>query len=410
MRMRKFFVICIIAVFGFVTSAQAETLNTLEIVSAQQQTVTSFTPFTDGIAGSLALADLGSDGTAEIIVGAGFGMSPTVRVLRQDGSIIGDFLAYDQAFKGGVNVATCDLDGDGINDIITGAGFTGGPHVRVFNNLGKATGVNFFAYAQNFHGGVNVACGDVTGDSVPEIITGAGLSGGPHIKVFTNTGALLTETFLDMTNTSSGAYVSVANLDTDTPLEIIASTMTNSDAVAYSYLNNQLIVASTPPPASHPHLDSTETETSVTTSITANTKIFTLHAPSLLGDTALSKSIRVDLSEQRLVAYQHGIPVNSFLVSTGVRNHPTPLGTTTITDKIPIMDYRWYYGLGNPNNYNLKNVKWNLRFKPYYYIHSAYWHNNFGHVMSHGCVNTSLSDAEWIYNWATVGTTVTIAN
>jgi lipoprotein-anchoring transpeptidase ErfK/SrfK len=74
------------------------------------------------------------------------------------------------------------------------------------------------------------------------------------------------------------------------------------------------------------------------------------------------------------------------------------------------MDYTWNYGVGNPNNYSLPDVKWNMRFRNHYYIHSAYWHNNFGQPMSHGCVNTSIPDAEWIYSWADVGTTVEIKN
>ena len=53
-------------------------------------------------------------------------------------------------------------------------------------------------------------------------------------------------------------------------------------------------------------------------------------------------------------------------------------------------------------------IKWNLRFKPRYYIHTAYWHNNFGHRMSHGCINTREADAEWIYHWAEIGTPVVI--
>lgn len=408
--MRTFFVFSFMAVFGLVTSVHAEIQNPLKIVDAQNQIIGSFKPFVDANAGSLAVADLGNDGNAEIIVGAGFGMTPTVRVLRQDGSMIGDFLAYDQAFKGGVNVAVCDLDRDNKNDIITGAGFTGGPHVRVFNNMGKPTGVAFFAYDQNFHGGVNIACGDITGDGVPEIITGAGLSGGPHIKVFNASGKLLTESFLDMTSTSTGAYVSVKNLDTDPQLEILATSMTNTNTVILSYSANTLTASPGAFQSIQPHLDINDSGTQVIHSATHNELTFTLTSPALLGDTTLAQAIQVDLSEQRLIAYQYGIPVNSFLVSTGVRNHPTPIGSTTITDKIPVMDYRWYYGPDNPNNYNLKNVKWNLRFKPHYYIHSAYWHNNFGQVMSHGCVNTSLPDAEWLYNWATVGTTVTITN
>src|SRR5439155_23822312 len=66
----------------------------------------------------------------------------------------------------------------------TGAGPGGGSHVRVFDNNGNPTAVSFFAYPPGFAGGVHIAMGDVDGDGFPEIITGAGAGGGPHVRVF----------------------------------------------------------------------------------------------------------------------------------------------------------------------------------------------------------------------------------
>jgi lipoprotein-anchoring transpeptidase ErfK/SrfK len=56
--------------------------------------------------------------------------------------------------------------------------------------------------------------------------------------------------------------------------------------------------------------------------------------------------------------------------------------------------------------YNLPNVPYTMYFYRGYAIHGTYWHNNFGHPMSHGCVNMRTGDAAWVYNWAPVGTTV----
>ncbi|MFH1712182.1 MAG: L,D-transpeptidase, partial [Patescibacteria group bacterium] len=123
----------------------------------------------------------------------------------------------------------------------------------------------------------------------------------------------------------------------------------------------------------------------------------------------IGKYIKVDVSEQTLYAYENGALVKSFLVSTGTWTFPTPYDTTTITDKLLWHDYVGFYGEGNPNNYNLPGVKYNLRFRPHHYIHYAYWHNNFGHRMSHGCINVNYENSEWIFNWAEVGTPVEVA-
>lgn len=120
------------------------------------------------------------------------------------------------------------------------------------------------------------------------------------------------------------------------------------------------------------------------------------------------KFIDISLSEQRLRAYENGKLVNTFLVSTGSRKFPTPKGEFSVLAKIPVVKYQWSYGVGHPDNYNLGNVPYNLRVMPHKYIHYAYWHNNFGHVMSHGCINVNLANVKWVYRWADEGIPVSI--
>lgn len=132
---------------------------------------------------SVAVGDIDGDGTPEVIVGSGPGHAPMVWIATVDGTPLTSFAPYDVNFKGGVNVAAADLNGDGKAEIITGAGSGGGPHVRIFDGKGLALG-GFFAYVANFHGGVNVAAGDVNGDGKAEIVTGAGPGGGPHVRTF----------------------------------------------------------------------------------------------------------------------------------------------------------------------------------------------------------------------------------
>jgi len=134
-------------------------------------------------------ADFDGDGKADIVVGAGFGGGPHVRVLSgADGHELLSLYAYDPGFTGGVRVATCDVTGDGVPDIVTAAGAGGGPHIRVFDGR---TGLqipgpvgSFFAYDPGLLNGAFVSCADVDGDGVPDIITGAGPGGGPHVRVF----------------------------------------------------------------------------------------------------------------------------------------------------------------------------------------------------------------------------------
>lgn len=120
------------------------------------------------------------------------------------------------------------------------------------------------------------------------------------------------------------------------------------------------------------------------------------------GDARLSKRIDIDLSEQRLRYLQGPFhETGSFLISSGIRRMPTPLGSFHVEKKLPLVHYK---GLG----YDYPNAKWNLRFKPQYYIHGAYWHHNFGHPMSHGCVNVSYVDMEKLYAFADEGTEIII--
>jgi L,D-transpeptidase-like protein len=119
------------------------------------------------------------------------------------------------------------------------------------------------------------------------------------------------------------------------------------------------------------------------------------------------KWIDVNLSEQTTTAYLGSTSLKTVLVSTGVASHPTIVGQFKIYVKIQSQamsggnrfSHDYYYLPGVPDI---------MFFYDGYAIHGTYWHNNFGHPMSHGCVNLSLEDAKWFYNWAEVGTTVVV--
>lgn len=130
----------------------------------------------------------------------------------------------------------------------------------------------------------------------------------------------------------------------------------------------------------------------------------------VLGDQTpgAAKHIFVDLSGQRLYAYDGNQMVYNFPVSTG-KWHPTPTGTFRIWIKLQAT--RMVGGSG-ADYYNLPNVPWTMYFANDVYgrtdgysLHGAYWHNNFGHPMSHGCVNIKPENAKLLYDWAEPATT-----
>ncbi len=111
--------------------------------------------------------------------------------------------------------------------------------------------------------------------------------------------------------------------------------------------------------------------------------------------------IDVNLSTQRLTAYQGQTAVFSTLISSGVAGYRTPTGRFAIRTKIPSQRM---VGPG----YNLPGVPWVMYFAGANAIHGTYWHNNFGRPMSHGCINMRIPDAQWLYNWASIGTPVVV--
>jgi hypothetical protein len=139
----------------------------------------------------VAAADFNSDGTPDVVTAPGTFSGPDIRIF--DGNTraqIGEFLAYDAHYSGGVFVATGDTNHDGTADIITGPGGSSGPELKVFNgtqvlmNPSPATLLDFFAYDPAFGGGARVAVVDTNGDGFADIVTGAGPGGGPHVRIF----------------------------------------------------------------------------------------------------------------------------------------------------------------------------------------------------------------------------------
>jgi hypothetical protein len=193
------------------------------------------------LSGSPATGIIGGVVTA---VGADAGGGPLVKVFGVSGNQPASFFAFDPAFPGGVRVAVGDVNGDRIPDIIVAAGPGGGPDVKIIDGTklfmvdsngeidNAALLGQFYAYSPFFTGGVFVAFGISNG--LPEIITGAGAGGGPHVKIIDgaeintlrNNGeiadsALVAQFYAYSPLFPGGVHVAAADLNNDGVLDIV---------------------------------------------------------------------------------------------------------------------------------------------------------------------------------------------
>lgn len=408
--------------------------------------------------GDLAAGDVDGDGRDEIIVGAGPGRPPDVRIYSTDGKLLHSFRAYASWFKGGVRVAAADTDGNGTAEIVTAPG----PGIEPLLHVFSATGTHLvpggiLAYRKEFVGGVHVAAGDIDGDGRADIVTTPGPGGGPHVRLWNGklehlgrdffafdqgmrdgvslallrspTGPVLaaapeswtsstvrlyglagTTTFIREfqafdPSSRHGVRLAAFDLDHDGRDEIAVSR--NGGAAPEVRVHDQEGTERGKWLLLDPAFRGSLAVAQVDTEGDGKTALATMSAfPVVQGPLDTEKFIDVNLKEQRLYAYERGRVARTFLVSTGTLKYPTPIVETSVLEKIPMKDYKWTYGKNHPDNYYLKNVKNNLRVYGAVYIHYAYWHRNFGHRMSHGCINVGNADSEWIYGWADVGTPV----
>lgn len=219
----------------------------LETVSAGDSSISTFNakgellrtiyPYGEKYKGgiSLAVANITDGNSKEIIVAPEKGGYNQIKIYDHYGIFMNSFYAYQSKNKNlGAHVASGDINGDGIAEIITGAGEKGGPHVKIFDANGKLI-KEFFSYDSKFRGGTYVASGDINGDGIAEIITGMGSGGEPMIRTFDAQGRKLGEWIAYKTSDRDGSQVLAADINYDGIDEVIAMT---TDVFTTSFYKN----------------------------------------------------------------------------------------------------------------------------------------------------------------------------
>jgi hypothetical protein len=429
----------------------------VKIFDNTNQGYSSFHAFAENFDGgaSIAVCDLNGNGYEEIVVGAGPGGGPQVRIFNSLGKPIftPGFFAYGTSFRGGINVACGDLDGDGTAEIVTAPKSNGGPHIRIFDRYGQSVFTpGFFAYDPGFKGGVNIAVGDIDGGGLKEIITAPASSAEPRIKVYNRYGTVLNfDIYPFHPDFAGGVSIATANVDGGMEDELIVAVQSQGSSwvkvlkpdvprpplgeflafpesfkggvnVASGDVDNdgfdEVIVSANS--GGGPHVRTFEAHgVELRVNFFAYEHNFRGGVQIASGDVnrdgldeiitgpgkkysqGIVNLIIVDLSEQRLYAYEDSLLLKTFLVSTGLPRTPTRTGIFKTSQKT-------YSKLYSGPDFYLPNTLWNMRFDNQRLLHGAYWHNNFGHRMSHGCINISYPNAEWLYNSTPIGTTVIV--
>ena len=159
---------------------------------------------------------------SQIVTAPGQGGGPHIRSWDRYGGATGiNFMAFDSGFRGGVDIAYSDINGDGKKEIVAGAGPGGGPHIRAFSEQGQEL-LNFFPFHSDFRGGINIATGDTDGDGKDEIAVSQASNGQAWVKVYkTDANRTIVGEWNAFGEVESGADVAMGDVDNDGQDEII---------------------------------------------------------------------------------------------------------------------------------------------------------------------------------------------
>lgn len=359
---------------------------------------------------SLAVGNVDADASDEIVVGLFTGTRSMVYIydgrMRFDLNTVGAF----EAFPGeqtGVTVAIANVTGDAASEIIVGSGEKVKPRVRMFTSQGKTIGKDIVPFAETDQHGVTVAgLHHATGYDDIAVGQAAGTTAVKQYRIDrAQTYPVVNQTAGWSREFMSG--LSLAGIDWDADgIDEVALAPAGDQLGEIRILNHEgksqlqsaLVVFED---------DFRGGVALATGQLDTDTQAEYVIVPRIQkprGDTTRTgKRIEVNLTTQVAYLWEDGYMRNVYLISSGLPSTPSPEGEFSISKKIE----RHVYD-GRPA-YFFPNTPWNLRYKEggpekNYYFHTAYWHNNFGQPMSHGCINMREADAKFLYFWADIGT------
>ncbi len=388
----------------------------------------SFSAFGAGFSGgvNVAAGDVMGDARAEIVVGTELSNAARVRVFSiTPGSgkatlLNQEFYPSGTGFSGGVDVAVGDVVAGGKQEIVTVPNTGAAARVKIYS---FATGANAQqlgddspiiatqAELTRAHAAFMKSTPDdqlqirsrdtaptttepsTSSTPAPDLAATAGLARERLISEFTGFGA----------GYVAGANIAVANIDKTIDAEIILGKngLRSPSIAVYSRDGKQKSIS----PAPYDSVFEGGVQVAagdLDGGVAKEIVTFPSRRAGVAGraDWGTQTYVEVNLTEQRHYVYVNGILANTALISSG-KTGPTYPGEFTITQRTY---NKTYSGPG----YHLPNTLWNMRYDGPRFLHGAYWHSNWGHPMSHGCVNMNYPDAEWLWNNSQLGTRVWI--
>ena len=404
------------------------------------------------------LADVDADKVKEIVVGYGGDGDSLIKIFRANGVGLAEWRPFGAGFAGEISLTAIDLNGDGRDEVVAGAGAGGGPQVRLFDGQGKALpGGSFWAREKEYRSGVEVGVGDVNGDGQKEIVVSSIDGKNSLINFFDQTGEKMGEGFTVAMpeNSLEPVHLGALDLGSDGIEEVVVGNGAGNEPKVQIYrqngtlikeflayqkeftggvnfqaqkINNKNVIVVGAGYAGGPHVRFFDCfgkafgpvgffayDASLRGGINVGygdvdgdgkAELVTLPQRINYSQKYYSKYIDIDISEQKLRYYLNGKLINAFLVSSGLKSMPTPLGEFTVWQKSP-REYSSKYNLYMP---------WWMSFKPGYGLHelpewpSGYKEgvNHLGQRVSHGCVRLGIGPAKTLYDWALIGTRVLI--